>query len=140
MNASICSRHEPVTLDHVKALMVAMDGLRSSPAPVVGGVKLEEKEVENAIAGNWYYGDVRVAETTENLNKLLASRLPALKPGEVEELRNLRECAKHLLDDVIDDDAGDGMNSQEIALWMIRELRAALRAQPTTTEKETGHA
>jgi hypothetical protein len=91
MNASICSRHEPVTLDHIKALMVAMSRLRSSPAPVVGGVPEPTPEDIDAAWNDFatLNSGMLSDEPEADLEVFAAgyragaSRLPALKPGEV---------------------------------------------------------
>lgn len=137
MNASICSRHEPVTLEHVKALMVAMDRLRSSPDPVVGGVPelLDTDDVwqDAAFLGKKYSAGLRDGY---EIARKRASRLPALNPGEVEAIEKIiavsRICAN---EGGTDRRCCVQTDDHHIALLELDKIRA----QATPTEKETDH-
>jgi len=195
MNASVCSRHEPVTLEHAKALMVAMDRLRSSPAPawpskvpdvayvrcldfkiendgkgaplyawvspeevarkmgfavspapVVGGVPdLTEADI-GTLAGEAINGDEDSSDAEQSFcdgvrrgYALLASRLPALKPGEVVVVdRSVLEEALQALHRS-EPYVGNGFDHTKRVNDAKALLTAVLRAQPTPTEKETDH-
>lgn len=66
-------------------------------------------------------------------DEVFASRLPALKPGEVEHLRTVEKCAEEFLASW----AVGPLQRERIAARALRAALDALRAQPTPTEKET---
>jgi hypothetical protein len=69
-------------LEHITTLR---SRLRSSPAPVVGGVpELTRDDLDSACEWQNTGEPLDLSATVANLNKLIASRLPALKPGVVE--------------------------------------------------------
>lgn len=75
-------------LDALDAANAELSRLRSSPAPVVGGVpELTRDDLDSACEWQNTGEPLDLSATVANLNKILASRLPALKPGEVEEVR-----------------------------------------------------
>lgn len=124
--------------DHLRA---DLQRLQSSPAPVVGGVpELTDEEVRDA----WY----AVEQDPEQIGDayqdgvrygyaLAASRLPAIKPGEVKALEVLRRIAETKLEE--DDD--DYEMDMDIAFAKLSEIvndcRDAIRAQATTSGEET---
>lgn len=125
-----------------KPCMYHDDGLQCSPAPVAGGV-LTEEDLYNACEWTGGTGDfgeypelIRGA-TVENLNRILASRLPALKTGEVavsnERLAILEECADTLSDHV----HARNMTGWERRARVCVNCIDTLRSRPTTdTERE----
>ncbi len=138
-------------LDALDAANAELSRLRSSPAQVVGGVpELTKDDLSEACEWTRARGfdgwpELEIEETVANLNKLIAARLPALKPGEVEELAILREIVR-MLDEARERNrrrprgAGAPPMGDEIddLLHRLYEIGAhpAMRAQPTPTEKE----
>jgi hypothetical protein len=132
-------------LDALDAANAELSRLRSSPAPVVGGVPDLTIDHEMVWAIN-YYKEGDFDSTVFRAGwYALASRLPALKPGEVEELAILREIVR-MLDEARERNrrrprgAGAPPMGDEIddLLHRLCEIGAhpAMRAQPTPTEKE----
>ncbi len=76
-------------LDALDAANAELSRLRSSPAQVVGGVpELTKDDLSEACEWTRARGfdgwpELEIEETVANLNKLIAARLPALKPGGV---------------------------------------------------------
>lgn len=104
-----------------------------SPAPVAGGVT---EPVRN---GGWvrctrWKREGHDAVWVDEAEALAASRLPAIKTGEVEALEIVRRIAETKLEEDDDDYEMDVDIAFSKLSEIVNDCRAALRAQATTEE------
>ncbi len=120
---------EDALFDALDAVNAELSRLRSPTAPVVGGVpsctNLERNDQIRKYGGDPDF-DAPIFQAGWDL---CASRLPALKPGEVEALLRIESCVRSLRDC-----GPEYIGAEECRLL---DRLDALRAQPTTPNQET---